>query len=107
MVRHPQRRTRWGVVLLLSLAVLGSWGLAPVQAQPCPDSAKGYEPYAYETLTVSSAVKSLTVSNIPAASDNRGMAYISVETDTVSVSDVVTPTSTVGHQMVAGTRFYV
>ena len=84
--------------------------LAPaVYADDCSSATMGTVPFAFETITVSTAVKILTVATyVPVDGPRATAAFISVAAyDSRVRFDGVAPTSTVGHLMTAGTFFTV
>lgn len=93
------------LVLGVLACLLGWQGQA--WAQPCPENLKGYIPLDYEALTVSTVAVPFTAAKVRQATGNAAYAFVTVETNTISVAQVGVPTASVGHQWVAGSVFGV
>ena len=102
----------WRVPARVALVVLPllSLGLADqALAQSCSiqGAERGYDPVpnGYQALTIAGTAVGLDASMI--TTGTAALAFATLETAGISISDVVTPTTAIGHQLAAGSQFYI
>ena len=95
---------RWGLLGILLLGLLCP-GLAIAQAQCAMPTASYWDASGRDTLTVSGTAQPLTLAKIPNQDNpSMAMAFITVESGTISYDFTTTPTATLGHQAAAGSQ---